>query len=195
MIRRPPRSTLFPYTALFRSEPRVDPGTVAVAESVFSLSNGFLGIRGTLDEVEPFGMRGTYLSGVYETHPLSYPEGGFGQPEEGQALLTVADGTPLRLLVDWVPLDVREVPPQVHERTLDLRAGTLDRRVHWTSPSGTSVEVSSRRLVSLAERSVCAVRYEVSVLDRPAHVVVRSELAAGEVTPAGVDKDRKSTRL
>src|SRR3712207_9020536 len=75
MIRRPPRSTLFPYTALFRSEPRVDPGTVAVAESVFSLSNGFLGIRGTLDEVEPFGMRGTYLSGVYETHPLSYPEG------------------------------------------------------------------------------------------------------------------------
>ncbi|SFP91578.1 Trehalose and maltose hydrolase (possible phosphorylase) [Geodermatophilus dictyosporus] len=170
-------------------EPRVDPRTLAVGESVFSLANGFLGIRGTLDEVEPFGMRGTYLSGVYETHPLSYPEGGFGQPEEGQALLTVADGTPLRLLVDGVPLDVREVPPQVHERTLDLRAGTLDRHVRWTSPSGTSVAVSSRRLVSLAERSVCAVRYEVRVLDGRAHVVVRSELAAGEVTPAGVDND------
>src|SRR3712207_7614056 len=25
MIRRPPRSTLFPYTTLFRSEPRVEP--------------------------------------------------------------------------------------------------------------------------------------------------------------------------
>ncbi|SDC80884.1 Trehalose and maltose hydrolase (possible phosphorylase) [Geodermatophilus telluris] len=170
-------------------EPRVDPGTLAVAESVFSLSNGFVGIRGTLDEVEPFGMRGTYLSGVYETHPLSYPEGGYGHPGVGQALLTVADGTPLRLVVDGVPLDVREVPPQVHERTLDLRAGTLDRRVHWTSPSGPSVEVSSRRLVSLAERSVCAVRYEVRALDGPAHVVVRSELAAGAVTPAGVDND------
>ncbi|MGR6966771.1 glycoside hydrolase family 65 protein [Geodermatophilus sp. URMC 61] len=170
-------------------EPRVDPGTLAVAESVFSLSNGFVGIRGTLDEVEPFGMRGTYLSGVHETHPLSYPEGGYGQPEEGQAMLTVADGTPLRLLVDGVPLDVREVPPQIHERTLDLRAGTLDRHVRWTSPSGASVEVTSRRLVSLAERSVCAVRYEVRVLDAPAHVVVRSELAAGEVTPSGVDND------
>ncbi|WP_448617941.1 glycoside hydrolase family 65 protein [Geodermatophilus sp. URMC 65] len=170
-------------------EPRVDPETLAVAESVFSLSNGFVGIRGTLDEVEPSAMRSTYLSGVYETHPLSYPEGGYGHPEEGQALLTVADGTPLRLLVDGIPLDVREVRPQVHERTLDLRAGTLDRRVRWTSPSGTSVEVSSRRLVSLVERSVCAVRYEVRVLDGPAHVVVRSELAAGEVTPAGVDND------
>src|SRR3712207_9337074 len=103
-------------------------------------------------------MRGTYLSGVYETHPLSYPEGGYGQPGEGQAMLTVADGTPLRLLVDGVPLDLREFELDVHERTLDLRAGTLDRRVRWTTPSGTSVEVSSRRLVSLVERSVCAVR-------------------------------------
>src|SRR3712207_3698845 len=134
-------------------------------------------------------MRGTYLSGVYETHPLSYPEGGFGHPEEGQALLTVADGTPLRLLVDGIPLDVREVRPQVHERVLDLRAGTLDRRVCWTAPSGTRLEVRSRRLVSLVERSVCAVRYEVRALDGPAHVVVRSELAAGEVTPTGVTND------
>ena len=28
-------------------EPHVDPGALAVAESVFSLSNGFVGIRGT----------------------------------------------------------------------------------------------------------------------------------------------------
>jgi trehalose/maltose hydrolase-like predicted phosphorylase len=170
-------------------EPHVDPERLAVAESVFSLANGYVGIRGTLDEVEPHGMRGTYLSGVYESHPLSYPEGGYGHPEEGQALLTVADGTPLRLLVDGVPLDVREVRPQVHERVLDLRAGTLDRSVRWTALSGTSLQMSSRRIVSLVERSVCAVRFEVRALDGPAHVVVRSELAAGEVTPTGVDSD------
>ncbi|SFT89375.1 alpha,alpha-trehalose phosphorylase [Geodermatophilus amargosae] len=170
-------------------EPHVDPGALAVAESVFSLSNGYVGVRGTLDEVEPFSMRGTYLSGVFETHPLSYPEGGYGQPEEGQAMLTVAEGTPLRLLVDGIPLDVREVGPQVHERTLDLRAGTLDRRLCWTAPSGTSLEVTSRRLVSLRERSTVAVRYEVRALDGPAHVVVRSELVDGEVTPTGVDND------
>src|SRR2546426_5967120 len=31
MIRRPPRSTLFPYTTLFRSWPRDDLGTAALA--------------------------------------------------------------------------------------------------------------------------------------------------------------------
>ncbi|MGY5883150.1 glycoside hydrolase family 65 protein [Modestobacter lacusdianchii] len=170
-------------------EPQVGLTTLAAAESLFTLTNGHVGIRGTLDEVEPFGMRGTYLSGVHETHPLSYPEGGFGHPEEGQALLTVADGTPVRLLVDGVPLDVREVRPEVHERTLDLRAGTLDRRVRWRTPRGTTMEVTSRRLVSLAERSVLAVRYEVRALDGPAHVAVRSELAGGQVTPTGVVND------
>jgi trehalose/maltose hydrolase-like predicted phosphorylase len=169
-------------------EPDVDPATLAAAESVFSLSNGYVGIRGTLDEVEPCALRGTHLSGVYETHPLAYPEGGYGHPAEGEAIISVADGTPLRLLVDGVPLDVREVRPQVHERTLDLRAGTLDRRVRWTAPSGTTLELRSRRIVSLVERSVCAVRYEVSALDGPAHVVVRSELVVG-VTPTGVDND------
>ncbi|MGY1833215.1 glycoside hydrolase family 65 protein [Geodermatophilus sp. SYSU D01180] len=181
-----PRLDVAPWTV---REPHVDTGTLGVAESLFSLSNGYLGVRGTLDEVEPFGMRGTYLSGVHETHPLSYPEGGYGQPGEGQALLTVTDGTPLRLLVDGIPLDVREVRPQVHERTLDLRAGTLDRLVRWTTPRGTTMEVTSRRLVSLAERSVCGTRYEVRALDGPAHVVVRSELASGSVTPTGVDND------
>ncbi|MPQ99538.1 family 65 glycosyl hydrolase [Modestobacter sp. I12A-02628] len=170
-------------------EPHLELGTLGVAESVFSLSNGYLGIRGTLDELEPHVSRGTYLSGVHETHPLSYPEGGYGHPEEGEALLTVADGTPVRLLVDGVPLDVRELRFQLHERTLDLRSGTLDRRARWTTAAGTTVEMTSRRLVSLRERSIAAVRYEVRALDGPAHVVVRSELVDGEATPTGVDND------
>ncbi|MCK6211442.1 family 65 glycosyl hydrolase [Georgenia sp. EYE_87] len=169
-------------------EPCVDPGTLAVAESVLSLSNGYVGVRGTLDEVDPSARRGTFLSGVHETHPLSYPEGGYGHPEEGQAMVAVPDGTALRLLVDGVPLDVRDARPQVHERTLDLRAGTLERRVRWTALSGTTLEVRTCRLVSLAERSVCAVRYEVRALDGPAHVVIRSDLAAG-VAPPEVESD------
>src|SRR5256885_11824216 len=35
MIRRPPRSTLFPYTTLFRSLVATAPGTVVLMESTF----------------------------------------------------------------------------------------------------------------------------------------------------------------
>src|SRR5256885_4458985 len=34
MIRRPPRSTLFPYTTLFRSQPEVDTSQIVVLRSV-----------------------------------------------------------------------------------------------------------------------------------------------------------------
>ncbi|WP_413451855.1 glycosyl hydrolase family 65 protein [Georgenia phoenicis] len=164
-------------------EPRVDPDRFGAAEALFSLSNGYLGVRGTPDEADPCVERATFLSGVHETHPLAYPEGGYGHPEEGQAIVAVPDGTPLRLTVDGAALDVREIEPEVHERRLDLRAGTLDRRLRWRSPSGTLLELRTRRLVSLAERSVVAIRYELEALDGPAHVVVRSELTLGTCPP------------
>ncbi len=164
-------------------EPRVDPETFGAAEALFSLSNGYLGVRGTLDEADPCVERATFLSGVFETHPLAYPEGGYGHPEEGQAMVAVADGTPLRLTVDGAALDVREIEPEVHERRLDLRTGTLDRLLRWRAPSGTTLELRTRRLVSLTERSVLAVRYELRALDGPAHVVVRSEVTLGVCPP------------
>ena len=93
-------------------ESALDAESLGAAESVFALANGHVGIRGTLDEPQPSASRGTFMSGVFEHHPLSYPEDGYGHPDHGQALVGVAEGTGIRLLVDGVPLDVRETPPE-----------------------------------------------------------------------------------
>lgn len=175
-----PRFTVEPWTV---REPHVDPEAMAISESVFALSNGYLGTRGTLDEVEPHGERGTFLAGVHETHPLAYPESAYGNPDEGQVIVRVADATSLRLVVDGIPLDVRTADVTAHERCLDLRTGVLERRLTWRTPRGTTMELHTRRLVSLTERAVVAVRYELWALDGPAHVVVRSELAVGTGRP------------
>ncbi|WP_226344664.1 glycoside hydrolase family 65 protein [Agilicoccus flavus] len=167
-------------------ETRLDLDALGVAESVLALSNGYVGVRGTLDEADPGHAPGTFMSGVYETHPLSYPEGGYGHPEEGEAMVSVADGTPIRLEVDGVPLDVRTTPPTSHERVLDLRAGTLDRELVVAVTGGPRVRVRSRRVVSLTDRSVSAIRYEVAALDRPARIVLRSGLVVDEC-PVEID--------
>ena len=160
-------------------EPDVDvePDTLAVSETLFSLSNGYVGVRGTLDEGRPCQVRGTFLSGVFENYPLSYPEGGYGDPLEGQAIVSVADGSVVRVVADGTALDASHLLPTRHTRTLDLRAGTLGREVAWALPSGPTLEVTSRRLVSLAERSVCAVRYSVRAVGGGVHVVLRSDLS------------------
>ncbi len=153
------------------------------SESVFALSNGHVGLRGNLDEGEPFGVPGTYLNGFYELRPLPYAEAGYGYPESGQTVINVTNGKLLRLLVDDEPFDVRYGELRFHERALDLRAGTLTRDVEWVSPSGRGVRVSSVRLVSLTQRAVAAISYTVEALEQPVRVVVQSELVANESVP------------
>src|ERR1700716_1478412 len=122
--------------------------TLAQSESVFALSNGHIGLRGNLDEGEPYGIPGTYLGGFYEVRPLPYAEAGYGYPEDGQTVVNVTNGKIIRLLVEDEPFDVRYGVLRRHERVLDFRAGVLRRTAEWISPTGRGVRVSSTRLVS-----------------------------------------------
>src|SRR5436190_5496421 len=157
--------------------------TLAQTESIFALSNGHIGLRGNLDEGEPHGLPGTYLNSFYELRPLPYAEGGYAYPESGQTAINVTNGKLIRLLVDDEPFDVRYGELQEHERELDLRNGVLRRSVRWTTPAGRTVKVSSVRIVSLTQRAIAAVSYEVEPLDAPIRVVLQSELVANEALP------------
>lgn len=161
---------------------------LAQIESVFALSNGHIGLRGNLDEGEPYGLPGTYLNALYELCPLPYAEGGYGYPESGQTIINVTNGKIIRLLVDDAPFDIRYGRLESHERELDLREGVLRRTVKWSSPTGRSIKVSSIRLVSFTQRAIAAISYEVEPLDAPVRIVVQSELVANEALPdAGSD--------
>ena len=158
---------------------------LAQSESVFALSNGHIGVRGNLDEGEPHGLPGTYLNGFFESRPLPYAEAGFGYPEDGQTVVNVdqrkADPAAGRRLA------VRRsatASSRSHERTLDLRAGTLTREVEWITPTGQPVRVRSVRFVSFAQRAIAAIRYEVEPIGGTARVVLQSELVANEPLPA-----------
>ena len=165
-------------------ETHLDLDLLAQTESVFALANGHVGWRANLDEGEPHGLPGSYLNGVYESRPLPYAESAYGLPESGQEVINVTNGKLIRLFVDDEPFDVRYGELRAHERVLDFRAGVLNRSAEWVSPAGTSVRVSSTRLVSFTQRAIAAICYEVEPLDGPARIAVQSELIANEQLPA-----------
>jgi alpha,alpha-trehalose phosphorylase len=185
----------------FRVEPWVvretelDLDRLAQTESVFALANGHMGLRGNLDEGEPYGLPGTYLAGFYEVHPLPYAEPGYGNPEDGQSIINVTNGKIMRLLVEDEALDLRYGELRHHERVLDLRAGVLRRTLEWASPTGRAVRISSTRLVSFTQRAIAAVLYEVEALDRDTPVVVQSELVANETVPTTMGDPRAAAAL
>ena len=176
-------------------ETGLDLDKLAQSESIFALANGHIGLRGNLDEGEPFGLPGTYLAGFYEARPLPYAEAGYGYPEAGQTIINVTNGKIIRLLVEDEPLDIRYGELRHHERVLDLRAGVLQRTLEWRSPTGRSVRIVSTRLVSFAQRAVAAILYEVQALDGKTPVVVQSELVANEKLPSGEGDPRAAAAL
>jgi alpha,alpha-trehalose phosphorylase len=176
-------------------ETRLALDNLAQSESLFALSNGHIGLRGNLDEGEPYAIPGTYLNSFYEARPLPYAEAGYGYPESGQTLVDVTNGKLIRLLVDDSPFDVRYGFLSRHERSLDFRTGLLERDVDWTSPAGKRIRVRSRRMVSLTQRAVAAIEYTVEAVDQPTRFVIQSELVANEAQPKLSDDPRVAAVL
>jgi alpha,alpha-trehalose phosphorylase len=172
-------------------ETHLDLEKLAQSESVFALSNGHIGIRGTLDEGEPHALPGTYLNAFWEARPLPYAEAGFGYPEAGETVVNMTNGKVIRLLVEDSPFDIRYGELLEHERRIDLRSGILRRVVLWRSPTGRTVRVVSERLVSFCQRAVMAIRYTVEPTASTTRVVVQSELVTNEPRPA-ISKDPRA---
>lgn len=176
-------------------ETELDLSELARSESLFSLSNGHIGLRANFDEGEPFGIPGTYVNSFYEERPLPYAEAGYGFPETGQTVVDVTNGKLIRLMVDDSPFDLRYGKLISHVRTLDLRTGLLNRQADWVSPAGKQVRVRSNRLVSFTQRSIAAIEYTVEALDKPVRIVVQSELVANEAQPVLTRDPRKAAVL
>jgi alpha,alpha-trehalose phosphorylase len=153
------------------------PATLARAETVFALANGYLGMRGSMEEGRPVHGPGTFVNGFHETWPIVHPEEAFGLARTGQTMLHLPDATVIELFVDDEPLFLPTAHMREYARVLDMRNGTLTRDLLWTTPAGKHVRVRSCRLVSFEHRHVAAMSFEVTV-DRPSAVVIVSRVAA-----------------
>ncbi len=157
-------------------ERRYTPEFMAASETTFSVANGYLGMRGGFQEGRPSFLHGTFVNGFYETWPIPYGEKAFGFAKTGQTMVNVPDGKIIRLYVDDEPFTLDRANLLKYERAIDMRRGTYERQVVWETPSGKQVAIRATRLVSFTERHVGAIRYEVTVLNAKAPLVIVSEI-------------------
>ena len=186
----PPEHT-YPVEPWRLVEKRFSPQFLAQTETWFACANGYLGMRGTPEEGSPVHEPGTYLTGFYETWPIVYGEDAYGYARTGQTMLDVTDGSIIKLYVDDEPFDLAQARIHDYERSLDLRAGTLDRSVTWETPDGRRIRMRSRRFVSYEYRHLAAISYDLTMLDRPANLTISSELVTRRSDAARDDDPRK----
>ncbi|RKR76602.1 glycoside hydrolase family 65 protein [Frondihabitans australicus] len=147
-----------------------------VAETIFGVANGYLGMRGNHDEGRGSASDGTFINGFHETWQIRHAEEAFGFARVGQTIVNVPDAKVIRLYVDDEPFVLAEADLLEYTRRLDFREGYLIRDIEWRTPSGKRVQITSRRLVSFTDRHLAVIEYEVTMLDADASLLLSSQI-------------------
>ena len=181
----------FPVDEWALTETRFDPSDIGVTESIFSVGNGYLGLRGNYEESRDAHVNGSYINGFHETWPITHAEEAYGFARVGQTIVNVPDAKVIRLYVDDEPLQLSTADLLDYRRTLDFRTGVLSRTLLWRSPGGTRVEVKSTRMVSLTQRHLAVMTFEITLLDGNGPVQISSQVLNRQDLPKeGPEADR-----
>jgi alpha,alpha-trehalose phosphorylase len=157
-------------------ETHIDNDDLGTTETLFSVGNGYLGLRGNVDEGRDSYSHGTFVNGFHETWPIQHAEEAFGFARVGQTIVNAPDAKVIRLYVDDEPLLLPIADLMEYERRLDFRTGVMSRDILWRTPGGKRVRVRSRRMVSFTQRHLAVLTFEVTMLDDHAPVAISSQI-------------------
>ena len=134
-----------------------DPARERTMESVFTVGNGYLGVRGALDSPPPGSQCDLFIAGVYDAKraDLPYSEIEFLAPERGDPYAELVPlPFPFRLgvSVEGQRLDFDGPHARELRRTLDMRSGVLRIEAVYETPGGRRTSIRTRRCASLADK-------------------------------------------
>ncbi|MFC7431677.1 MULTISPECIES: glycoside hydrolase family 65 protein [unclassified Agrococcus] len=156
-------------------ETELDASQQGTTETLFAIGNGYLGMRGNVEEARHGHAFGTYVNGFHETWPIRHAEEAFGFARVGQTIIDAPDAKIIRLYVDDEPFVLADADLTAYSRRLDFQRGVLERECEWRMPSGKRIHIRTSRLVSFAERHLALLEYEVTPLD-DASIIISSQL-------------------
>ena len=130
-------------------------------ETLFALGNGYIGVRGTLEEGYRGGYPGTYIAGIYDQ--------GKGKAAE---IVNIPNPLCLEIYVDGKKLSMDNMEIIEHRRVLDMKKATLSRHTIFAH-AGKRYEYESLRFLSLRDMHLGVMRFSFRALDSDAHVVVK----------------------
>jgi alpha,alpha-trehalose phosphorylase len=198
MIHRPrfqPAPHIYPPDEWNMVEKQFMPELLQQGETMFTVGNGYLGMRGTFEEGGPIGQNGTFINGFYEAWEILYPEKAYGLATHGQTIVNVTDTKIIKLYVDDEPFWLPHAHVLSFDRRLNMKSGTLDRDIVWETPAGKHVSIKMRRLVSFEHRHLAAIFYQVTMLNAAAPLVLSSEMIANEPPVNRVNHDPRQAKV
>ena len=138
------------------------PGNAGTLETLFSLGNGHLGIRGAHWAAADAELPGSFINGFHETWDIKHAENAFGFARTGQRILYVPDANNFTVIIDGEPLSLEESTVLDYRRSVDFATGIYECRITWQCRSGATVTTTERRAVGYESRGALGISLEVA---------------------------------
>ena len=163
-----------------------DPAYSRVSESVFSLANESMGVRGCFDEGGSVdSLRGAYTNGVYDLEPIGKSYRGI--IDKTHFMIPSAEWLMTEIVLDGEKLDLGRVHFRDFRRELDMRAGTLIRSFTWHTASGKELRLTFLRFLDMERRERAYQRVTLEALNFSGTVEFSTSLSF-DVTHEGYGK-------
>ena len=147
-----------------------DPRYALESESVFSLANEHMGVRGYFDEGGGESLRGFYLGGVFEKQPYQ-PESNYrGFVHHTHYMPAAADCLLTSLSIAGGRLNLFQCEVTDFSRTLRFADGVLTRSLIWHTKRAGRVQLMFERLLGMEHPQLLAQRITLEALDQDADV-------------------------
>ena len=156
------------------TEPDFIPENTGKFETIFSLGNGYMGLRASTEEGSPDEVRGCYIAGLFDKFPGEVTE-----------LPNIPDWTNVRIKLDGETFSLCQGKILSYQRQLNIRDGELVRNIEWMSPSGKNTQLIFRRFVSMRDLNVAAIELEICPVNYSGAIEILSGID-GQVTNSGV---------
>ena len=136
------------------------------SESIFSIGNGYMGQRANFEEqYSGDKLQGSYVAGVYYPDKTRVGWWKNGYPEYFAKVLNAPNWIGIDVSIDGIPVDLAKSKLISFTRTLNMKEGYLERIFNVEVSENKSIEVASRRFVSMAEPDLGLIRYSVKFLN------------------------------
>jgi len=168
------------------TEEGLNPLKVGYWESVFALSNGYIGLRGTYDEADPkiaeHASPGMFINSVYDYRDQLVEFAPRGTPTRLHAMINLFDWRIFDLEIEGEKFSPFEGKLIEHKRTLNMQKGILERTLIWESPSGNRIKLESTRLVSMVRRHTAMIRLKVTPLNFSGNISIANKIITATQT-------------
>ncbi|MBN2097863.1 MAG: glycoside hydrolase family 65 protein [Candidatus Omnitrophica bacterium] len=145
-----------------------------IRESQFTLGNGYLGIRGVLEEIPYDAMAGTYVAGVYDKMGSQVDE-----------LVNLPNPVNFRFTIAGEKLDLIATDILEHQRILNMKKGLLIRHTVYQDTKKRRYDYQSLRFVSQHDRNIGAMQIVITALDAACSIDVDTGIDTS-VSNAGI---------